>query len=71
MGSLDEIVSVVGVEGVEVHHQALVPIEYRSLTDYGVVMLWTRDPGVPIRHEFSWLQLVWAGFAVFTMLETR
>ncbi len=71
VGSPDEIVSVVDVEGREVHHQASVPLEYRSLTNCGVVMLWNRDLGVPIRHEFSWLQLVWAGFAVLTMLGTR
>ena len=67
-GSLDEIVSVVDVEGMEVHHQASVPIEYRSLTNCGVIMLWTRDPGVPVRHEFSWLQAIWAGFAILTLI---
>lgn len=67
-GSLDEIVSVVDVEGMEVHHQASVPIEYRSLTNCGVIMLWTRDPGVPVRHEFSWLQVIWAGFAILTLI---
>lgn len=67
-GSLDEIVSVVDVEGMEVHHQASVPIEYRSLTNCGVIMLWTRDPGVPVRHEFSWRQAIWAGFAILTLI---
>ena len=67
-GSLDEIVSVVDVEGMEVHHQASVPIEYRSLTNCGVIMLWTRDPGVPVRHDFSWLQAIWAGFAILTLI---
>lgn len=67
-GSLDEIVSVVDVEGMEVHHQASVPIEYRSLTNCGVIMLWTRDPGVPVRHEFSWPQVIWAGFAILTLI---
>ncbi|MDE0082945.1 MAG: TonB-dependent receptor plug domain-containing protein [Gammaproteobacteria bacterium] len=67
-GSLDEIVSVVDVEGMEVHQQASVPIEYRSLTNCGVIMLWTRDPGVPVRHEFSWRQAIWAGFAILTLI---
>ena len=67
-GSLDEIVSVVDVEGMEVHHQASVPIEYRSLTNCGVIMLWTRDPGVPVRHDFSWRQAIWAGFAILTLI---
>ncbi len=67
-GSLDEIVSVVDVEGMEVHQQASVPIEYRSLTNCGVIMLWTRDPGVPVRHEFSWRQAIWAGFAILTLV---
>ena len=67
-GSLDEIASVVDVEGMEVHHQASVPIEYRSLTNCGVIMLWTRDPGVPVRHEFSWRQAIWAGFAILTLI---
>lgn len=67
-GSLDEIASVVDVEGMEVHHQASVPIEYRSLTNCGVIMLWTRDPGVPVRHDFSWRQAIWAGFAILTLI---
>ena len=70
-GSLDDIISVVDVEGMEVYHQASVPIGYRALTTCGVIMLWTRDPGAPTEHEFTWAQLVWAGIAVLTMLGTK
>lgn len=41
---IDEMFPVSGVEGVEVYHGSLAPMEYAGRTNCGLIMIWSRDP---------------------------
>lgn len=52
--SLDNLIDVNGLEGMEVYHAAAVPIQYSGLTTCGVVMLWSRDPISNSGRALTW-----------------
>ena len=51
---IDELLSTMHVEAVEVYHGANAPIRYTGQTNCGVVMVWTRDPVTTEGSPLTW-----------------
>ena len=69
---IDELLSVVAIEGIEVYHGASVPAQYALNTTCGVIMLWSRDPGTTVGEPLNWKRMGAAvGLAVLVLLGTR
>lgn len=69
---LDNLVTPDNLEAIEVHRGAFVPPQYAGLTDCGVVMVWTREPGAGGRLLPGWKKLLAAGGLVgLVILLTR
>ena len=75
MGSglrIDELFTIAGLEGIEVHHSATAPPQYAGMTTCGVIMLWSREPVSGEGGAITWTRgLVAAGLAVLIFFGAR
>jgi hypothetical protein len=69
---IDELLSTMHVEAVEVYHGATAPIRYAGQTNCGVVMVWTRDPVTTEGRPLSWKRVAAAvGLGLLAFFGTR
>jgi len=69
---IDDLISAVEVEAVEVYHRASVPLRYSGQTTCGVIMIWTRDPVAQEATKLTWKRMVAAvTITILSYLWTR
>ena len=70
--AIDDLLSAVEVEAVEVYHRASVPLRYSGQTTCGVIMIWTRDPVAREATTLTWKRVVGGlGVGILSYLWTR